>query len=236
MNGNATETAYNFTRARLLREEGLSAEAEQRHRFGERRGQADVLLDFDGYAVVIEAEFGDPAKEDANRRFPKQKPAIVNGLPVRLVVALGYPPGFADLPESMTRENLAVCDNLRIVYRYYREGWSEETTGRVADLAETLRNYWVQSDSGTSIGLIVQHEIVGDVPRLGSLDFLASSPSRGNAGRLLVSFSESTRIAEVLIIATKNRQQATRNHVRFVNLLHNPDEPVQAMSLTPQGL
>ena len=115
------------------------------------------MLDFDDYAVVIEAEFGEPAKEDANRRFPEQKPAIVNGLPVRLVVALGYPPRFADLPESKTRENLAVCDNLRIVYRYYGEEWSEETTGRVADLAETLRNYWVQSDSGTGIDLIVQH-------------------------------------------------------------------------------
>ena len=156
MNSNATEPAYNFALALLLREEGLSAEAEQRRRFGNRQGQADVLLDFDDYAVVIEAEFGEPAKEDANKRFPKQKPAIVNGLPVRLVVALGYPPRFADLPESKTRENLAVCDNLRIVYRYYGEEWSEETTGRVADLAETLRNYWVQSDSGTGIDLIVQ--------------------------------------------------------------------------------
>jgi hypothetical protein len=161
MNSNATETAYtetayNFALARLLREEGLSAEAEQRRRFGQRRGQADVLLDFDDYAVVIEAEFGDPAKEDANRRFPTQKPAIVNGLPVRLVVALGYPPGFADLPESMTRENLSACDKLRIVYRYYGEEWSEESTGNVAGLAETLRNYWVQSDNGTGIEAIVQ--------------------------------------------------------------------------------
>ncbi len=157
MHGNATETAYNFALARLLREEGLSAEAEQRHRFGEQRGQADVLLDFDDYAVVIEAEFGDPAREDANRRFPKQKPAIINGLPVRLAVALGYPQRLADLPESGARENLASCDDIRILYRYYEEEWSEETTGSVADLAETLRNYWVQSDSGTGIDLIVQH-------------------------------------------------------------------------------
>ncbi|MDE0286425.1 MAG: N-6 DNA methylase [Gammaproteobacteria bacterium] len=156
MDGNATETAYNFALARLLREEGLSAGAEQRHRFGKRRGQADVLLDFDDYAVVIETEFGDPAREDANKRFPDQQPAIINGLPVRLVVALGYPQRLADLPESKTHKNLAVCDNLRIVYRYYGEEWSEETTGRVADLAETLRNYWVQSDSGTGIDLIVQ--------------------------------------------------------------------------------
>ena len=156
MQGNATETAYNFALARLLREEGLSAEAEQRHYFGDRRGQADVLLDFDDYAVVIEAEFGSPAREDANKRFPKQQPAILNGLPVRLVVALGYPQRLTDLPESSARDNLSNCDDIRIIYRYYGEEWSEETTGRVAELAETLRNYWVQSDNGTGIDLIVQ--------------------------------------------------------------------------------
>ena len=53
----------------------------------------------------------------------------------------------------------------------------------------------------------------------------------GTAGRRLVSFSESTRIAEVLIVATKGGADLGRNHVRFVNLLHNPDEPVQAMTL-----
>lgn len=156
MNGNATEPAYNFALARLLREEGLTAEAEQRRRFGRRRGQADVLLDFDDYAVVIEAEFGNPAKEDANRRFPKQQPAIVNGLPVRLVVALAYPERLADLPESRAEENLAACDDLRVLYRYWGEEWSDETSGKVADLAETLRDYWVQTDDGTGIDRIVQ--------------------------------------------------------------------------------
>ena len=156
MNGNSTEPAYNHALARLLRYEGLSAQAEQRYLFGNRRGQADVLLDFDDYAVVIEAEFGNPAKEDANSRLPNGNPAIVNGIPVRLVVALGYPPHLAKLPESKTDENLAACDNLRIVYRYYGEEWSEETTGNVASLAETLRNYWVQSDNGIGIEYIVK--------------------------------------------------------------------------------
>ncbi len=58
---NATEVAYNLSLARLLRHEGLSAEGEQRRVFGGSRGQADVLLDFDEYAVVIEAEFGETA-------------------------------------------------------------------------------------------------------------------------------------------------------------------------------
>ncbi len=56
---------------------------------------------------------------------------------------------------------------------------------------------------------------------------------QGLPGRRLVSFSESTRIAEVLIVATKSGEfAASHNHVRFVNLVNNPDEPVQAMALT----
>lgn len=148
---NATEVAYNLSLARLLRHEGLSAEGEQRRVFGGSRGQADVLLDFDEYAVVLEAEFGAPAKADADKRLPKDAPAIVNGLPVRLVVAIGYPEALADLPESKTDENLAACPDLRIAYRYFGEPWGEETTGSVADLAEVLRDYWIQSDNGTGI-------------------------------------------------------------------------------------
>ena len=148
---NATEVAYNLSLARLLRHEGLSAEGEQRRVFGGSRGQADVLLDFDEYAVVLEAEFGSPAKADADKRLPQDAPAIVNGLPVRLVVAIGYPEAFADLPESKTDANLAACPDLRIVYRYFGEPWGEETTGSVTDLAEVLRNYWIQSDNGTGI-------------------------------------------------------------------------------------
>ena len=56
---------------------------------------------------------------------------------------------------------------------------------------------------------------------------------QGLPGRRLVSFSESTRIAEVLIVATKSGEfAAAQNQVRFVNLVNNPDEPVQAMALT----
>lgn len=148
---NATEIAYNLSLARLLRHEGLSAEGEQRRVFGGSRGQADVLLDFDEYAVVLEAEFGSPAKADADKRFPEDAPAIVNGLPVRLVVAIGYPQNLADLPESKTAENLAACTDLRIAYRYFGEPWGEETTGSVTNLAEVLRDYWIQSDNGAGI-------------------------------------------------------------------------------------
>ena len=151
MGSNSTEVAYNLSLAQLLRYEGLNAEGEQRHVFGQAQGQADVLLDFDDYAVVIEAEFGKPAKADANKRLPKTAPAIVNGLPVRLVVAVGYPKRLANLPESQTRANLAACEDLIIAYRYFGESWGEEAAGSVASLAEVLRNYWVQSDNGIGI-------------------------------------------------------------------------------------
>ena len=148
---NATETAYNFSLAKLLRLEGLNAEGEQRYDTGESRGQADVLLDFDDYAVVIEAEFGNPAKADADRRMPDKSPAIINGLPVLLLVAVGYPKELAALPESKTQENLAQSNELKIAYRRWGETWSKEALSCVADLVEELRNYWVQSESGIRI-------------------------------------------------------------------------------------
>ena len=153
---NSTEVAYNFALARLLRDEGLNAQAEQRHTFGQARGQADVLLDFDDYAVVIEAEFGAPARADADKRFPPDQPAIVGGLPLRLAVAVGYPKRLADLPESDTDSNLAAATDLTISYRYYGEEWGADMVGTVASLAEQLRNYWVQSDNGARIEEIVQ--------------------------------------------------------------------------------
>ena len=52
-------------------------------------------------------------------------------------------------------------------------------------------------------------------------------------GRLFVAFSESTRIAETLVIATKKGYRAaSSDHCsRFVNLRRNPDEPFQASAL-----
>ena len=58
--------------------------------------------------------------------------------------------------------------------------------------------------------------------------------AKGNLpGRRWVAFSESTRIAETLIIATKKGYKATTADQRthFVNLRRNPDEPIEAMAL-----
>lgn len=51
-------------------------------------------------------------------------------------------------------------------------------------------------------------------------------------GRRFVGFSESTRIAETLIVATRIGPSTPRDgYVRFVNLRSNPDEPIEAMGL-----
>ncbi len=66
-----------------------------------------------------------------------------------------------------------------------------------------------------------------------SHDLRNRTAKKGLPGRRLVSFSESTRIAEVLIVATR-RQPRDRKSSRacFVNLLRNPDEPIEALGLT----
>jgi len=70
-----------------------------------------------------------------------------------------------------------------------------------------------------------------------SHDLRNRSAKKGLPGRRLVSFSESTRIAEVLIVATR-RQHRDRKTSRacFVNLLRNPDEPIEALGLTRKFL
>ena len=63
------------------------------------------------------------------------------------------------------------------------------------------------------------------------------SAKKGLPGRRLVSFSESTRIAEVLIVATKRPPgKLKESRACFVNLLRNPDEPIEALGLTTKLL
>ena len=66
-----------------------------------------------------------------------------------------------------------------------------------------------------------------------SHDLRNRSAKKGLPGRRLVSFSESTRIAEVLIVATRRRSGRPKGSCAcFVNLLRNPDEPIEALGLT----
>ena len=61
-----------------------------------------------------------------------------------------------------------------------------------------------------------------------------SRHAKGNLpGRLFVAFSESTRIAETLIVATKKGYEGsnTGKCTRFVNLRRNPDGPIESMAI-----
>lgn len=57
------------------------------------------------------------------------------------------------------------------------------------------------------------------------------SHKKGFPGRRYVGFSESTRIAETLILATKVQTIDSGHQVRFVNLRHNPDHPFEAAAV-----
>lgn len=58
------------------------------------------------------------------------------------------------------------------------------------------------------------------------------SARAGLPGRHFVAFSESTRIAETLIIATRRRSEvADPGWTQFVNLRRTPDEPIEALGI-----
>ena len=156
MVGNAVEVAYNFALAHLLRLEGFGAEAEQRVQISNRTAQLDILVEFDDFVAVIEAEFGKVAKADADKRLHKDQAVYIHGLPLRLIVAVGYPAEFSSNPESLAGSVLERTQELSIAYRYEGEEWSAISHCGVSELAETLRNYWVQSDSGIGIDHIVE--------------------------------------------------------------------------------
>ena len=66
-----------------------------------------------------------------------------------------------------------------------------------------------------------------------SQDTRTRAAKRGRPGRLYVAFSESTRIAEVLIVATKKKRastetQGSEHRVRFVVLHRLPEDPLSA--------
>ena len=58
------------------------------------------------------------------------------------------------------------------------------------------------------------------------------SKTRTLPGRRFVGFSESTRIAETLIIATRRTDRDGVEWTRFVNLRRIPDEPIEALAIT----
>ena len=153
----AVEEAFNYSLARLLREEGLNAEGEVPGKFGQKDGQVDVSVQVGDSVVALEAEFGSPAKGDASKRLSDSiNPFLLYGLPIRLGVAIGYPSRFKQLPESQSEEALRNANDLRFTSRKLQDEWTDEIVGSVSDLVEVLRNYWVTNDSTNEIEEIVQ--------------------------------------------------------------------------------
>ncbi len=175
-NGTKTvETTLNTCLAELLRGHGLDAEPE-RSVTEPRRAQLDVVISRDTDCVVLECEFA-PARtvrEDAASRLTRP-PLSYQRLSVRSVFALVYPGRFRDIGRSdaLRRELIRASDlKFAIGHRGLEADaphedremvWQEETTGGVSDLADSLLNWWGQSDPGaasiekivTSLGLAV---------------------------------------------------------------------------------
>lgn len=156
------ETTLNTCLAELLRGHGLDAEPE-RSVTEPRRAQLDVVISRDTDCVVLECEFA-PARtvrEDAAGRLTRP-PLSYQRLAVRSVFALVYPGRFRDIQRSdELRRELIRASDLKFAIghrgleadapREDREMvWQEETIGGVSDLADSLLNWWGQSDPGAA--------------------------------------------------------------------------------------
>lgn len=127
------ELPLNAELARLLRQHGLEAEAEQSIHYSDRRHRFDVLVELGDRVVGIEAGFT-PTRTlgaDAEQRTAKE-PIRWRGLPVTLVVELTYPECLRDLPESRAREALARCKSLEFQQHSpnFHKLWPCEITDR----------------------------------------------------------------------------------------------------------
>lgn len=158
--GTTLEVILNAELARLLRQHGLEAEAEQSVQAGGRRHQIDVLVELGERAVAIEAEFA-PARTlraDAEQRLP-EAPLRWRGLPVTSVFEIVYPERLKKLPESRAREELASCEDLefqQLARRTAGIAFAEPPSnasatrvrGSLTGFAECLHDYWIRTAAG----------------------------------------------------------------------------------------
>ena len=170
------ETILNVALADQLRSEGLDAAEEQPlTAMGDKRHRVDVLVDLDEFAVAIEAEY-EPrtGREDAEKRLTKP-PLVWRGLPIQAVYAIRYPKRLKYMAANRAYQALRTATDLHIVYRSgFSDGkWSVIEGGSIADLAESLRNYWARSDSGANIDEVVR--LASEVIDL-SADILGEMP------------------------------------------------------------
>ena len=166
--GTTLEVILNAELARLLRQHGLEAEAEQSVQAGGRRHQIDVLVELGERAVGVEAEFA-PARTvraDAEQRLPEE-PLRWRGLAVTSVYEIVYPERLRNLPESRAREELAICTDLE--YRQIPrrpagiafaepppQGSATRAGGSVTDIAESMHTDWIRGATGGPVGETVE--------------------------------------------------------------------------------
>ena len=101
-----------------------------------------------------------------------------------------------------------------------------KTLAVVLPLAAVTGSRWTPFRERLLDGYQIEWVVVSHDPR-------HRTKTQALPGRLWVSFSESTRMAEVLIVATRRRRSNPDEHrVTFVNLRHNPDEPADAIAIT----
>ena len=166
--GTTLEVILNAELARLLRQRGLEAEAEQSIQHGGRRHQVDVLVELGDGVVGIEAEFA-PARTlraDAEQRLPEE-PLRWRGLPITSVFEVVYPESLRHLPESRARDELARCNTLE--FQRLARGVTgialaqlppkspvTRVRGSVTDIAECLHDYWIGSATGGPVGETVE--------------------------------------------------------------------------------
>ena len=166
--GTTLKVILNAELARLLRQRGLEAEAEQSIQYGGRRHQVDVLVELGDRVVGIEAEFA-PARTlraDAEQRLPEE-PMHWRGLPITSVFEVVYPESLRHVPESRAREELARCDTLEFQQLSRRvtgialaelppRAPATRVRGSITDIAECLHDYWIGNATGGPVGETVE--------------------------------------------------------------------------------
>ena len=154
--------------ARLLRQRGLEAEAEQSIQYGGRRHQVDLLVELGDRVVGIETEFA-PAltlRADAEQRLPDEL-IRWRGLPITSVFEVIYPEHLRNIPEGRARDDLARCNTLEFKQLTRSEARIAlakltlrapvtRTRGSVTNIAESLHDYWIGGATGGPVGETVE--------------------------------------------------------------------------------
>ena len=166
--GTTYEPLLNRALAKLLRQHGLEAEAEQAITDPNGRlHRVDVLVEFEDQSAAIEAEFSQArtVHQDASKRM-SEVPLIWRNLPVRHVFAVVYPEHLRNLPESEASRELASCEDLEFTklprsvantnlfvrtVGPLQQVPEVRQIGPVSALAESLRDFWVQTANGASV-------------------------------------------------------------------------------------